>query len=196
MLGLQFLAQCSFTPLQWQIIDDPEIFRVNLLRHGRPHKEDEKGVDKDMCIAVEPNEDSRNGRKPLQLKRPLPPAWGGCYHSAFDSLFVRIPDLPEDAKPYEISHREVSRHGETIGDDLKSRNKHLHNYRVVHGLVSHDVASRPPDISYWSVNDEAIMVIRIHHSLDILHRVPDPTDLVNQQWDLVKKQACLHSDFG
>lgn len=140
-----------------------------------------------MCIAVEPNKDIPHGRQPLHIKRPLPPGWGSCYHSSFDSFFVRIPELPVDTGLYEISQEEAFRRSDTMSQDFQRRNAHLHNYRVTHGTIPHEASSHAPKVTFWNHNDEAILVIRVRHDLNDVQKVPDPADLMHQQRDLVSK---------
>jgi hypothetical protein len=171
--------------------DDPEVYRVFLLRHDLPDALIQRGLTQDMSIAVEPSDKKQYGREPLHIEKPLPLRWGDCYHYALDHLLVRIPHIPAGRELYEISQQETKRHLDTIQKDLRRRVVKQNNYWLEHMESFPDArtAFPPPkntDVSLLEMQNDPIMTIRISHNIECLKKVPDPYEFMQQQWYLAQ----------
>ena len=170
-------------------MDDPQVYRVFLLRHDLPEALVERGLTPDMSIAVEPSNQRPYGREPLHVEKQLPSRWGDCYHYAHDHLLVRIPHIPSGNKYYAISRDETRRHLDTIQKDLTRRVVKQNNYWVERLASSPDeMISFAPrndsDVSLMEMQSEAIMTIQISHDIERMTGVPDPYEFMQQQWYL------------
>ena len=190
---------------------DPNVFRVYLLRSGLP----KKSISSDLCIAVLPNTDEkcsnkdepqerqglhyrpRQPRKPLRPAMPLPSFWGSCYHSLFESLLVRIPEIPEGIGNYELPRDERIRHGATNGHDVVSLARRQNNWlvrkrknepgNIVATTPSQAPLRQAPRVTLFEVMDEVVMTVRVvSYELDFLPKVPDPEEFMLQQRYLVQ----------
>jgi hypothetical protein len=169
--------------------DDPEVYRVFLLRHNLPEALVERGLTPDMSIAVEPSNQRPYGREPLHVEKELPSRWGDCYHYAHDHLLVRIPRVPSGTEYYAVSRDETRRHLDTIQKDLKRRVVKQNNYWVERLASSPEEMSRfaprnKSDVSLMEMQSEAIMTVQISHDIDRMTEVPDPYEFMQQQWYL------------
>ena len=164
-----------------------------------------------MCIAVRPNTDDsclgkqkgpekpQEHHKPRKPRDPLDPMehlpWGNCYHSAFDNLLVRIPELPEGTGRYVLPVGERRRHSKKIGADfvnLAARQSNIvtvkrSNEPVQIASTSQAPLQHPPRVSLWAVMGEAVMSIGpVSYELDSVSEVTDPEEFMQQQRYLIQ----------
>ena len=209
--GMQSQRATNSRRLQPERGGDPNVFRVYLLRSGLP----KKSISSDLCIAVLPNTDEkcsnkdepqerqglhyrpRQPRKPLRPAMPLPSFWGSCYHSLFESLLVRIPEIPEGIGNYELPRDERIRHGATNGHDVVSLARRQNNWlvrkrknepgNIVATTPSQAPLRQAPRVTLFEVMDEVVMTVRVvSYELDFLPKVPDPEEFMLQQRYLVQ----------